>query len=105
MMSRKSLGVAASLVLGALSLTAIAAPANAAWWGNGQYQPDNRWDNNNRNNNRNNDNNNNNNNYNNRYDGYHYREPPVVYSTPYNYGYQPPPVIYANTPGFTIRIQ
>ncbi len=98
----KRIGLAASLALGMLSVAAVAAPASAAWWGDGQYQPDNRWNNNNRNNN---NNNNNNNNYNNRYNGYHYREPPVVYSTPYNYGYQPPPVIYDNTPGFTIRIQ
>ena len=39
-----------------------------------------------------------------RYYGYHYREPPVIYATPYNYGYYAPPVIYDNTPGFTIRI-
>lgn len=101
MTSRKSIGLAASLVLGAVSLTAIAAPANAAWWGDGQYQPDNRWNNNNH---RYNNSNSNNNNYNRYYDGYHYREPPVVYSTPYNYGYQPPPVIYDNTPGFSIKI-
>ena len=37
-----------------------------------------------------------NNNYNDRYYGYYYREPPVVYATPYNYGYVPPPVIYDN---------
>jgi hypothetical protein len=88
MTSRKLMGLAAGIVLGALSLAAVAVPANAAWWGNGQYQQDNRWNNNNT-----------------RYNGYHYREPPVVYATPYNYGYTPPPVVYDNTPGFTIRIQ
>jgi hypothetical protein len=98
MTSRNRIGLAAGLVLGALALTAVAAPAGAAWWGkDGQWHQDNRW-----NNNRNNDNNNN---WNNRYYGYHYRAPPVVYGTPYNYGYQPPPVVYDNTPGFTIRIQ
>ncbi len=96
MTSRSRIGWAASLVLGALALSAgVAAPASAAWWGNGQWQPDNRWQNNNQRND----------NWNNRYYGYHYREPPIVYGTPYNYGYQPPPVIYDNTPGFTIRIQ
>lgn len=94
MTSRKRIGLAASLVLGALSLTALAVPASAAWWGDGQWHEDGRWNNYN-----------NNNNYNNRYYGYHYRDPPVVYSTPYNYGYVPPPVVYDNTPGFTIRIQ
>ncbi|NDH60110.1 MAG: hypothetical protein EBY18_00340 [Alphaproteobacteria bacterium] len=100
MMSRSRIGLAASLVLGALAFTAVAAPASAAWWGkDGQWHQDNRWNNNDNNNNRNNDD------WNNRYYGYHYREPPVVYGTPYNYGYQPPPVIYDNTPGFIIRIQ
>ena len=93
MTNRNRIGLAASLVLGALALCAVAAPASAAWWGNdGQWHQDNRW------------NNNNNNNNNNRYNGYHYREPPVVYGTPYNYGYSPPPVVYDNTPGFTIRV-
>ena len=88
MTSKNRIGLAASLVLGALAFTAVAAPASAAWWGNDrQWHQDNRWNNNNR------------------YYGYHYREPPVVYGTPYNYGYVPPPVIYDNTPGFTIRIQ
>lgn len=100
MMSRSRIGLAASIVLGALAFTAVAAPASAAWWGkDGQWHQDNRWNNNDNNNNRNNDD------WNNRYYGYHYREPPVVYGTPYNYGYQPPPVIYDNTPGFIIRIQ
>jgi hypothetical protein len=98
MTSSKRIGLAASLVLGMLSVAAMTAPASAAWWGNGQWHPDNRW-NHNRNANRNN------NDWNNRYYGYHYRQPPTVYATPYNYGYQPPPVIYDNTPGFTIRIQ
>lgn len=97
MTSRNRIGLAASLVLGALAFTAVAAPASAGWYGkDGQWHQDNRW-----NNNRNNDNNN----WNNRYYGYHYRAPPVVYGTPYNYGYVPPPVYYDNTPGFTIRIQ
>ena len=65
-------------------------PASAAWWGNGQWHPDNRYHYNN---------------HNNRYYGYHYREPPVIYSTPYNYGYVPPPVVYDNTPGFSITIR
>jgi hypothetical protein len=82
-------------VLGALALVAVAAPASASWWGDGRWHEDNRWNNDN----------NNNKNWNNRYYGYHYRDPPVVYATPYNYGYQPPPVVYDNTPGFTIRIQ
>jgi len=93
----KRIALAASLVLGMLSVAAMTAPASAAWWGNGQWHPDDRYNNN--------YNNNNNNDWNNRYYGYHYRQPPVVYSTPYNYGYQPPPVVYDNTPGFTIRIQ
>jgi hypothetical protein len=96
MTNRKRIGLAASLVLGALALAAVATPASAGWWGDGRWHEDNRWNNNN---------NNNNNNWNNRYYGYHYRDPPVVYATPYNYGYQPPPVVYDNTPGFTIRIQ
>ena len=47
MTSSKRIGLAASLVLGMLSVAAVAAPANAAWWGNGQWHPDNRWDDNN----------------------------------------------------------
>ena len=46
MTSRNRIGLAASLVLGALALSAGVAPASAAWWGNGQWQPDNRWNNN-----------------------------------------------------------
>jgi hypothetical protein len=88
MTNTKLMGLAAGIVLGALSLAAIA-PANAAWSGNGQYQQDNRWNNNN----------------NSRYNGYHYREPPVVYATPYNYGYTAPPVVYDATPGFSINIR
>ena len=96
MTSRNRIGLAASLVLGALAFSAVAAPASAAWWGkDGQWHQDNRW-----NNNRNNDNKD----WNNRYYGYHYREPPVVYGTPYNYGYVPPPVVYDSTPGFSIRL-
>jgi hypothetical protein len=79
MTSRKRIGLAAGLVLGMLSVAAMAAPASAAWWGNGQWHPDNRWNDNR-----------NNNDWNNRYYGYHYRQPPVIYD---------------NTPGFTIRIQ
>ena len=43
MTSRKRIGLAASLVLAGLALTAVAAPASAAWWGNGQWHEDNRW--------------------------------------------------------------
>ena len=97
MTNRNRLGLAASLVLGALAFTALAAPANAAWWGtDGQWHQDSRWNNNW---------NNNNNDWNNRYYGYHYREPPVIYGTPYNYGYSPPPLVYDNTPGFTIHLR
>ena len=87
MPSIKSIGLAAGVLLGAFSLTALAVPASAGWSGNGQYQNDNRWTHNNT-----------------RYDGYHYREPPVVYATPHNYGYTAPPVVYDNTPGITIRL-
>jgi hypothetical protein len=77
---------AAGLVLGAmLALGALASPASARWYGNGQYHDDDRR-------------------YENHYNGYNYQPPPVYYSTPYNYGYQAPPVYYDNTPGFTIRI-
>ena len=51
---RNTIGLAAGLVVGAL---ALAAPASAAWWGNGNYYYDNRW-----------------NNYNDRYYGYYYRD-------------------------------
>jgi hypothetical protein len=90
MTSRKHIGLAAGLVLAGLAFAAVAAPASAAWWGNGQWHEDNRW-----------------NNYNDRYYGYYYRTPPVVYSTPYNYGYQPPPVYYSPSPapGFSITIR
>ena len=84
---RNAIGLAAGLVVGAI---ALAAPASAAWWGNGRYYYDSRWDN-----------------YNDRYYGYYYRAPPVVYSTPYNYGYYPPPVYYSPSPapGFSIQIR
>jgi hypothetical protein len=87
MTTRTRIGLAASLVLGTLALAAIAGPASAAWYGNGQWHDDDRWRGNNH------------------YYGYHYREPPVVYATPYNYGYVPPPVVYDNTPGFSINIR
>jgi len=48
MTSRNRIGLAASLVLGTLAFAAVAAPASAAWWGNGQWHEDNRWHNNNR---------------------------------------------------------
>ena len=88
MKSRNRIGLVASLVLGTLAFTAVAAPASAAWWGDGRGHEDSRWTN-----------------YNGRYYGYHYREPPVIYSTPYNYGYYAPPVVYDNTPGFSITIR
>lgn len=76
----------AAVVLGAmLALGALASPASARWFGNGQWHGDDRrWDN--------------------HYYGYHYQAPPVIYGTPYNYGYQPPPVYYDNTPTYTIRL-
>jgi len=47
MTSRNRIGLAASLVLGALAFSAVAAPASAAWWGkDGQWHQDNRWNNN-----------------------------------------------------------
>ena len=85
---RNVIGLAAGLVVGTL---ALAGPASAAWYGNGQWHYDNRWHN-----------------YNDRYYGYSYRAPPVVYATPYNYGYQPPPVVYdayPPTPGFSLTIR
>jgi hypothetical protein len=82
---RRVIGLAAGLVVGTLVL---AAPAGAAWYGDGRWHNDNRWRN-----------------YDDRYYGYHYRAPPVVYSTPYNYGYYPPPVVYDNTPGFSFTIR
>ena len=48
MTRRNRIGLAASLVLGTLAFAAVAAPASAAWWGNGQWHEDNRWHNNNR---------------------------------------------------------
>ena len=83
------IGAAAGMVLGAtLALAALAGPASARWYGDGSWHEDDR--------------------YvapaNRYYNGYYYRAPPIVYSTPYNYGYYPPPVYYDNTPGFTIRI-
>jgi len=78
-----------SLVLGVLALAAVAAPASAAWWGDGRWHSDARWHS-----------------WPDRYYyGYYYRAPPVVYSTPYNYGYYAPPVVYDNTPGFSISIR
>ena len=81
----------AAIVLGALvAFATLASPASARWYGNNGY--DNGWNNGWHGNHQ----------YNN---GYYYREPPIVYSTPYRGGYYyPPPVIYDNTPGFTIRI-
>ena len=78
----------ATIMLGAMAAAAVALPASAAWWGNGTWHPDNRWEQ-----------------HNNYYYGYHYRAPPVIYSAPYNYGYVPPPVIYDNTPGFSLTIR
>ena len=77
-----------SLVLGMLALAAATAPASAAWWGDGRWHADHRWDG-----------------WHDRYYGYHYRAPPVVYATPYNYGYYAPPVVYDNAPGFSINIR
>ncbi len=82
----KHIRTAAVLVMGAtLALGALAGPASARWYSNGQWHDDDRrWDN--------------------HYYGYNYQAPPVVYGTPYNYGYQAPPVYYDNTPAFTVRI-
>ena len=84
MTSRKHIGLALGVLLGTM---ALAGPAGAWWSGDGRWHPDNRWQERNE-----------------RYYGYHYREPPVIYATPYNYGYYAPPLIYDNTPGFTIHI-
>ena len=35
MNNRRRIGLAAGLVMGMLSVAAMTAPANAAWWGNG----------------------------------------------------------------------
>jgi hypothetical protein len=77
---------AAVVVVGAmLALAALAAPASARWYSNGQWHDDDRrWDN--------------------HYYGYNYQPPPVYYGTPYNYGYRAPPVYYDNTPGLSIRL-
>jgi hypothetical protein len=78
---------AAALALGAMvALAALASPASARWNGNGQWQQDNRqWEN--------------------HYNGYNCQAPPVVYSTPYNYGYQPPPVVYeGGAPSISIQL-
>jgi hypothetical protein len=78
---------AAALVLGAaVAFVTLAGPASARWYGDDRYEH--RWVGHDR------------------YYGYYYREPPVVYSTPYrgNYGYYPPPVVYDNTPSFSLHI-
>jgi hypothetical protein len=81
---------AALLALGvAVALVAFAGTADARWYGNGWVEPGYRgWVGTDR------------------YYGYYYREPPVVYGTPYRgyYGYYPPPVVYDRTPTFTLRI-
>jgi hypothetical protein len=87
MTNRKHIGLAASLVLGTLALSAIASPAGARWYSNGTWVPDYRWQSSDR------------------YYGYYYRPPAVVYGTPYNYGYYAPPVIYDSAPGFTFTIR
>jgi len=68
-----------------VALSALAGPASARWYEENRYE--NQWHGNDY------------------YNGYYYRAPPVVYSTPYNSGYYyPPPVIYNSTPGLTIRL-
>lgn len=89
--AKRIAAVSASLVLGALTLAAMASPASARWDGDGRWHNDNRWEERREQNS------------DRYYDGYYYRPPPVIYSTPYNYGYYPPPVYYDNTPGFTFR--
>ena len=96
MTNGKRTSLAFSLVLGAIALAALASPASARWYGNGQWHDDERWEGRGYNNGQNN-------NYNRYYNGYSYRTPPVIYGTPYNYGYSPPPLIYDNTPTFTFR--
>jgi hypothetical protein len=88
-MKNRRFALAAALVLGVIGCAAIAAPAGAAWYGDGRWHQDNRW---------------NSQNWSNPYYGYYYRAPPVVYATPYSYGYVAPPVIYDATPGFSITI-
>jgi hypothetical protein len=98
--ARRIVTVVASVVLGALTVSAFAGSASARWDRNGNWHDDNRWEREqareqareDRDRDR-------------YYNGYQYRPPPVVYGTPYNHGYYPPPVIYDNSPGFTIRIQ
>ena len=80
---RKAIVLATGLVVGSL---ALAAPAGAAWYGDGRWHYDNRW------------------NGNNNYYGYNYRAPPVVYGTPYNYGYYAPPVVYGAEPGLNFNV-
>jgi len=72
----------ALVALGAIvALGALATPASARWYDRNDSW---RWHSNDR------------------YYGYYYREPPIVYATPYRY--VPPPVVYDATPGFTFHI-
>lgn len=100
--ARRIATVAASLVLGALTVSAFAGSASARWDRDGRWHDDNSWSREEAREQRREDRERERERY---YNGYQYRSPPVVYGTPYNYGYYPPPVVYDNTPGFTIRLQ
>jgi hypothetical protein len=90
-MSRINMKQAACIGLSALLAAGMfAAPASARWgdndngnhgYNNGHQDRD--WNNN----------------------GYYYRAPPVVYSTPYQYGYYPPPPVVYGLPGLSIQIR
>ncbi|HEY2873333.1 MAG TPA: hypothetical protein VGJ56_15525 [Reyranella sp.] len=74
--------------LAALAVTGMANSASARWWGDGRWHEDDRWHQG----------------PHPSYYGNHYRPPPVVYSTPYNYGYTPPPVVYGGEPGLNFNV-
>jgi len=80
-----------------LAAAAFAGPASAGWGGDNNHGY---------NNNYNHGYNNNGHDWHN--NGYAYRAPPVVYSTPYRSGYYAPPVVYGgpqiNLPGVSIQL-
>ncbi len=79
--------IATAVALAVVASAALAAPARARWWGDGRWHDDDRGEH-----------------HHGDYDGYHYRPPPVVYGTPYNYGDYPPPVVYDNAPGVGFNV-